>query len=143
MSNMLIDLGLKDEKFLIDLNKLIYISEGQYSKGVHFEFRGTDANDIPNVMYFRNISFDDATERILRMWGNSFLYVKTYDVRSDDEYNRRIIINKEYIAAVHAYGQDGSLSNIVLDRGQVLVNIDVPTIEKLMTGELKYKDVYK
>lgn len=140
--SFIIDLGLKDEKFIIDLNKLIYIEEGQYSKGVRFECRGMYADDIPNVMYFRNISFDDATERILRMWGNSFLYVKTCD-RSDGKFNRRIIINKDYIAAVHVYGQDRSLSNIVLDRGQILVNIDVPTIEKLITGDLKYKDVYK
>lgn len=144
MNNMFIDLGIKDEKFIIDLNKLIYIEEGLYSKGVYFEFRGMYANDIPNVMYFSDISFDDATERILRMWRNSFLYVKTCGVRTDGEYNRRIIIDKEHIAAVHhVYGQDRSLSNIVLDRGVIPVDIDVPTIEKLLTGELKYKDVYK
>lgn len=142
MSNMFIDLGLKDEKFIIDMNKLIYVEEGQHSKGVRFEFRGIYANDVPNNIYFKDISFDDATERILRMFGNSFLYVKTSN-RSNDKYTRRIIINKEYITAVFAYRDDKSMSNIVLDRGVIPVNIDVPTIEKLLTGELKYKDVYK
>lgn len=137
MSNMFIDLGLKDEKIIIDLNKLIYIeSEGRGSTGVYLEFRGIEANDTPNVTHFQDISFDDATERILRMWGSSFLYVKTYS-------HRPIIINKEYITAVYADRIDKSISNIELDRGVISVDIDVPTIEKLLTGELKYKDVYK
>lgn len=145
---MVIDLGLKDEKFIIDLNKLIYIeAEGRCSTGVYLEFRGLTTNDNPNIIYFQDISFDDAAERILRMFGNSFLCVKTCNRgeynRRIGEYNRRIIINKDYITAVYACRDDKSITNIVLDRGVIPVDIDVTTVERLFTGELKYRDVYK